>query len=198
MICNVLYIFLFLKRSTHFCFNKIYLMYFHAMHSHSFIVSLELISFSVRFRQTTLGRRIFPQSAPVILSPRASPFNLSQLPSAAEGFLSRKTRSYRSRSSTLLYPPLYFHYPAAALPRERVIAPRTERKKAYNPLPLPLPSPSPPAEPRYRSQAHIAANGDVYPAYNVRAVQPRLYDTANNCSWYQADIIRPCTAAVRG
>lgn len=33
--------------------------------------------------------------------------------------LSRKIRSYRSHSSTLLYSPLYFHYPTAVLLQER-------------------------------------------------------------------------------
>lgn len=47
---------------------------------------------------------------------RASPFDLSEPPSVAEGPARVKDHSFISiaLSSTLLYLPLYFHYPAAA------------------------------------------------------------------------------------
>lgn len=90
-----------------------------------------------------------------------SPCDLSQLSSVAEGF-----SRIRPARIDLAHPRFFIRHFIfiILLPRchRSVIAPGNRKEEGFNPSPLP--SSSPPAEPRYRSQAHIAANGDVYPA----------------------------------
>lgn len=109
-------------------------------------------------------------------------------PESPKGSLAYKiTHSYRSRSRPRFFIRHFIFIILPPPPQERDRA-WTKRWRLHNP-------PSPPAK-ADTDREHTSLPTAAYIPHNVFA-RPRLYDTANNRSWCQADILRMPRTAVR-